>query len=273
MGKDIIKLLERKALYVRRETLKLHLLSPETRIASSLSAVEIFSVLYYGGILRHKPANPMWEKRDRLIISKGHGGISLYPVLADLKFFPKNELGKIGKPKALLKSMPDCLIPGIESINGALGNGLGEACGIAIGARAKGLKSRVFVICGDGELNEGSVWEAIMFAGHKRLSNVILILDNNKISMMGYCRNILNLNPLAGKFKGFGWEVYSTDGHSVDNLYRVLMRMKVSEIDKPKVLIANTVKGRGVPELEKDILCHVRSLSREKILESIEDME
>lgn len=257
--------LTEKAKWVRAETLRLHRRAPETRLASSLSDVEILVVLFYGGILDYSPRNLQSEDRDRLIISKGHGAISLYPILADLKFFDKGELDKIGKEDALLSVIPDTRIPGFETINGALGHGLGVACGSAIALKRKGINKKVFVLCGDGELNEGAVWEAVMFAAFHKLNNLVLIVDNNKMSMLGYQKDILGLEPLEERFSAFGWKVKSADGHNVKQLHVVLNNLKKVDYDQPAVLIADTVKGKGVSALETDPLSHVRSLKPDEI--------
>ncbi len=252
--------LKEKARWVRRETLKLHKLAPETRLASSLSDVEIFVALYYGGILRFDPKDIWSENRDRLIISKGHGAISLYPILADLDFFEKAELCRIGAKDSFLYVIPDATVPGIETTNGSLGHGLGVACGIAVALKQKQSKSKVFVILGDGELNEGSCWEAIMFAAYQKLNNLILIVDDNKMSMLDFQKNILGLSPLSEKFRAFNWQVATANGHDIGQLCRALKNFKKDKGTKPKVLIADTIKGKGVPALENDPLCHVRSL-------------
>jgi transketolase len=262
---DLAKLLQDKARWVRRETLKIHGLAPETRLASSLSAVEIFTALYYGKILKFKASDVNWEDRDRFIISKGHGSIALYPILADCGFFPKVELLKVCTEGALLGGIPDPIIPGYETVNGSLGHGLGVGCGVALALRNKKKKARVFVLLGDGELYEGSIWEALMFAGEHKLSNLIAIVDSNKICMLDYCKNILDLNPLKDKFKVFNWEVKVVDGHNVAELFKGLKELSSSKIKKPKLLIANTIKGKGVASLENDSLCHIRSLKQEDV--------
>ena len=260
-----------KAKWVRKETLKLHKQAPESRLASSLSAVEIFVVLYYGNILSYDPQNVQWQERDRLIISKGHGSISLYPILADLDFFDKDELTRMGTKDSFLSAIPDTSIPGYETINGAVGHGLGVGCGIALALKRETSNKRVFVLSGDGELNEGSVWEAIMFASYHKLNNLILIVDNNKMSMLGYQKEILGLEPLEEKFKAFGWKAQALDGHNVEQLYAALNNLKKDEGSQPKVLVANTHKGKGVPALEGDPLCHVKSLSVDQIDNILEE--
>lgn len=197
------KELKNKALWVKQEMLKIHGISPGTRLASCLSDIEIFTALYYGGILKFKANNPKWEKRDRFIISKAHGAVSLYPILADLGFFDKKKLEKVGKKGSFFGDIPDTNVPGFETINGALGHGLGVACGVALGLKRNKVNSNVFVLSGDGELYEGAVWEAVMFASEHCLDNLILIIDNNKISMLDFCSKIINLNPLEDKFKVF----------------------------------------------------------------------
>jgi transketolase len=258
--------LETKSHWVRRETLRIHHLAPETRIASSLSDVEIFVALYYGGILSFNPTDPRWEGRDRFIVSKGHGGVSLYPILADLGFFDPRHLTRVCRTGSFLGAIPDMLVPGFETINGSLGQGLGVACGMACGLKQKKSAAGVYVLVGDGELCEGSVWEAVMFAAHHHLDNLTLIVDSNKKSMLGYCSGILNLLPLEEKFAGFGWDVATIDGHDVHAVHAQLGRFKASRQGRPKVLVANTVKGKGVPLLEQDALCHVRTLNAQEAL-------
>lgn len=265
--------LQKKALWARKEALLLHKLAPEVRIASCLSPVEIFTVLYYGKTLRFSAKNPKWDKRDRLIISKGHGAVSLYPILADLGFFPKKQLDLICSDRGMLGSIPDAAIPGFETVNGSLGHGLGVASGLALGLKIKKNNSHVFVLSGDGELFEGSVWEAIMFCGHHRLDNLILIVDRNKRCMLDYCKNIIDLEPLDEKFRGFGWHAARCDGHDIPKLHKAISSLKATRSRKPKVLIADTVKGKGVQSLEDDPICHVRSLSPAEVERAIKDFQ
>ena len=265
--------LKEKVQWVRRETLKLHKCAPESRLASCLSDVEIFVVLYYSGILNYNPQNPQVENRDRFIISKGHGAISLYPILADLGFFDKEELSKIGSENSFLGVIPDTTVPGFETVNGALGHGPGVGCGVATALKSKGQDKKVFVLCGDGELNEGAVWEAVMFAAYHKLDNLILIVDNNKISMLDYQKNILGLEPLEDKFETFGWKAETVDGHNIKQLYAALSGFKEESDNKPRVLIANTRKGMGVKLLEGDPLCHVKSLTSDEINNILEDTD
>lgn len=269
----LFKFLENKARWVKKETLKIHKVAAETRLASSLSAVEIFTVLYYGKLVRFDAKDIKSEARDRFIISKGHGAISFYPVLADLGFFPKENLNKVCKEGCILGGIPDSVIPGFETINGSLGHGLGVSCGIALALKRKKRKEIVFVLMGDGELNEGSVWEAIMFAGEHKLDNLVLIIDNNKACMLDFCKNIIDLSPLDKKFKVFNWKTEIANGHNVRELYNALKGLKEKTGGKPKVLIANTVKGKGVSRLETDPLSHIKNLKPEEAEDLIVDLE
>jgi len=243
MKKSVLtNFLKEKSLEVRKQTLNLYKISSGFRLASSLSAVEIFVALYYGKILDINPENINWEGRDRFVISKGHGAISLYPILADLGFFSKKELTKMSQKGSFLGDIPDTRIPGFETINGALGHGLGVACGMAVALKKKGLDSKVFVLSGDGELDEGAVWEAVMFASHHKLDNLI-------------------------------WKVATVNGHDIEKLYNSLEILKQSSDNRPKVLIADTIKGKGVSCLEGDSLCHIRSLGENEINKAIKELK
>ena len=254
-----------RARCIRRETIRVHGIAPSTRIASSLSAVEILVALYYGGVMEQNPKEPRSETRDRLIVSKGHGAIAMYPILADLGYFDPSELDRTCKAGSFLGGIPDTVVPGFETINGSLGHGLGVAAGMALALRLKGGRETVFVLLGDGELYEGSVWEAIMFAGHHRLDNLVLIVDNNRVAMLDYCQNIIGMEPLVPKFEAFGWSVKEVDGHDVNEVQRTLQGLKANRTGNPKVLVANTVKGKGIPFLESDSLCHLRTLTSTEV--------
>lgn len=249
--------LKAKSHWVWRETLAIHRRAPETRLASSLSSIDIFVALYYGGVLKQDPQNPLAEQRDRCVISKGHGSICMYPILADLGFYSMDELQKVCKTGGFLGGIPDPVIPGYETMNGSLGHGLGVATGMALGLKHKISESSVFVVCGDGELHEGANWEAIMFASQHKLDNLNLIVDDNQISMLGYTKDIVDHGSLATRLSSFGWHCSSVDGHDVDSVCAELKRMKSSHNDKPKALIARTLKGHGVPGLENAPLSHI----------------
>ncbi len=265
-----IHALQAKARWVRRETIAIHGRAPETRVASSLSAVELFVALHYDGIMAFDPRNPRWSGRDRLIISKGHGSICYYPILADLGYFPHDELERVCQEGSFLGGIPDTLIPGYETINGSLGHGLGVACGMALALRQQASTATVFVMLGDGELNEGSVWEGVMFAAQHGLDNVVMIIDNNKLCMLDRCERIINLEPMEKRFNAFDWQCHRIDGHDLEQVCRVLHECKQARDGAPKVVIADTIKGKGVPSLENDTLCHIRSLNGQEIRAALE---
>jgi transketolase len=249
--------LQKKVLWVWRETLAIHLRAPETRLASSLSVIEIFVALYYGDILNFNASNPLDDKRDRCIISKGHGSICMYPILADLGFFSMDELLHVCEKGSFLGGIPDPVIPGYETVNGSLGHGLGVATGISLGLKTKKSDQSVFVITGDGELHEGANWEAIMFASHHKLDNLNLIIDNNGISMLDHTDNIISHSDLIARLSSFGWDCQEVDGHDVLAVKDSLLKQKNTRKGKPKAIIATTLKGRGVPGLENAPLSHI----------------
>jgi transketolase len=249
--------LKGKAKWVWRETLAINRRAPETRIASSLSAIEIFVALYYGRILEFKPADPRWDQRDRCVISKGHGSICMYPILADLGFFPAEELQRVCKAGGILGGIPDPIIPGYETVNGSLGHGLGVASGMALALKRKGGGQSVFVVSGDGELHEGANWEAIMFASQHNLDNLHLIVDNNHISMLGFTDEIVSHQGLRLRLEAFGWSCVEVDGHDVLAVQDALLHLKAAAEGRPKALIAHTLKGRGVPGLENEPMSHI----------------
>jgi transketolase len=256
--------LAEKAHWVWRETLKIHQRSPETRVASSLSPIEIFVTLYYGGFLRQNPAEPLWPGRDRCIISKGHGSLCMYPILADLGYFPAAELERVCMAGSFLGGIPDPVIPGYETINGSLGHGVGVAAGMALALKRRGQAQRVHVLTGDGELHEGSNWEAFMFAAQHRLDNLTVLVDNNQISMLGATDEIISHRDLQAKFSAFGWQAQVViDGHSPQAIATALNASRASTAEKPQAIIVNTRKGHRVPGLENAPLSHVTPIAPE----------
>jgi len=254
-----------KAHWVWRESLAIHRRAPETRIASSLSCIEIFVALYYGGVLRFDPLQPLAEHRDRCVISKGHGSICMYPILADLGYFSLDELQRVCKAGGFLGGIPDPVIPGYETVNGSLGHGLGVGTGMALGLKTKESDRSVFVVCGDGELHEGANWEAIMFASQHKLDNLHLIVDDNQISMLGYTDDIVSHGSLSARLSAFGWDCLEVDGHDIEDVQAALLKMKSTNAGKPKALIARTLKGHGVPGLENAPLSHIMNPKPELI--------
>ena len=271
---DLGQSLESICQSVRVKTIELHTKAPATRIASSLSSVEIFVALYYGGCLKYRALQPRWVHRDRLIISKGHGSICLYPILADLGFFPAEELLKAGEFGSFLGGIPDPDIPGYETINGSLGHGLGIGVGTAtyLGCQKDyHIPPKVYVVISDGELYEGSTWEALMLAGAQRLSNLCVIVDNNRTSMLDRTNNIIPLENLVSRFQLFGWRAVEVDGHDVHQLVSHAQSFNQG-FDKPMIIVANTIKGKGVKVLEDDPLSHIANLNEQEARYAIDEI-
>jgi transketolase len=223
-------------------------------VGAALSLIEILRVLY-DDILDVRPTEPGWPDRDRCILSKGHGCLALYAVLADKGFFPLEELVRQCKAGALLGGHPESHIPGVEASTGSLGHGLSIGVGIALATRMQGRKSRVFTILGDGELDEGSVWEAALSAGKHDLSNLTAIVDHNKLQSYGPVEEVLPLRPLDQKLEAFGFSVRQVDGHDVDALRRTLREVPFDG-ERPNAIIAHTVKGKGIQVAEHDAAWH-----------------
>ncbi|MBN8216128.1 MAG: transketolase [Spirochaetes bacterium] len=264
-GADRFRYLREKAHWLRRETLRLHKVAPETRVASSLSDVEIFTALWYGGLVAVDPRDRFGKDRTRFLLSKGHGGLSMYPILAEKGFFPASELENICKPGTFLGGIPDPIIPGFETVNGSLGHGPGVATGMALGLKRRGNPAQVVVVTGDGELYEGSVWEAILYAPSQRLDNLTFIVDRNDTAMLNFTEKIAELEPLADKFRAFRWETREVDGHDVEAVWNALTELRASPSPFPRCLIARTVKGKGAPTLEGNPLSHITSLKGEEV--------
>lgn len=259
--------LQRKADLIWEECLRLHAREPGVRIASVLSCVELLTVLYYGNFLCYDAQNPLFPARDRVIASKGHGALALYPILADLGFFPQSELGKMGEGESVLGMIPDPVIPGIETVNGSLGHGLGVGLGMALSLKQSRNPSRVIVLHGDGELGEGAVWEAVSLAGALQLENLFMILDVNGKSMLGSCR--YTAQQWEKIFDAWSWHTVHCNGHDVESVYYGLHSLFAQGKKGPSVLIAETVKGHGVPRLENAELAHVMNLTKEQVEELI----
>lgn len=231
----------------------------------SLSCTDIMTALYFGGVLDHDPENPSKEDRDRFIMAKGHAAPALYATLAEAGYLPVEELKTLRKIGSRLQGHPDSnLCPGVEVSTGSLGQGLSIAAGLAAGLRLKGLSSRVFALMGDGECEEGQVWEAATFAAHQKLGNLIGIVDLNGLQIDGKVDDVCASGTLAGKFEAFGWEVHELDGHDVDALVTLLADLKASDDSRPKAVIAHTVKGKGVSFMEDQAGWHGKAPNNEE---------
>ena len=217
----------------------------------SLSAAEIVTALYFGGVLDHDPANPSREGRDRFILSKGHAAPALYAALAEAGYFPKEELATLRKLHSRLQGHPDCRkLPGVEASTGSLGQGLSIAAGIACGLRINQEQGTVFALMGDGETQEGQIWEAAMFAAHMKLDNLVGIVDHNRLQIDGKIAEVCSPEDLGDKFRAFGWQVFVCDGNDMESVLDTLASAKASRSGVPVAVIAETTKGKGVSFME-----------------------
>jgi transketolase len=264
MAFDVTEI-ERKAAEMRRDILKMIALAGSGHPGGSLSAADIVAVLYFGEVLRHRPDEPDWEGRDRFILSKGHAAPVLYAALARAGYFETSELATLRKFGSRLQGHPDCRkLPGVEAATGSLGQGLSIAAGMAYGLAASGRgQQRVYALLGDGELQEGQVWEAAMFAAHRRLNNLVAIVDNNKLQIDGALDEVVGLGDIAAKFTAFGWKALETDGHSLAAIKQALDEA-AAHGEGPVVIIAHTVKGRGVSFMEGQCGWHGKAPSDEQ---------
>lgn len=248
--------LEKKTLWVRKKILETVASAKNGHIGGALSCTDILVALYYGGILRFDPKNPNCNSRDRFILSKGHSCIALFVILADLGFFSLSELDLYCQNGSMLGGHPDRNIPGIEADTGSLGHGLGIAAGLALSFKMDAKDNMSVVLLGDGECYEGSVWEAAMFAGHHMLNNLIAIVDRNCQCVTDFTEDCNRLEPFEDKWRAFGWDTIKVDGHSFEELSAAFEDLRQRKSYKPLIVIANTVKGKGVSFMEKKLQWH-----------------
>jgi len=250
--------LDERSLGLRRFVIRALSGSGHGHIGASMSLIEIVRVLY-DDVLRFRPNEPKWENRDRFILSKGHGCLALYAILVDKGFFPAEELDNFCKINSLLGGHPDAeKVPGVEASTGALGHGLSIGVGMALAARAGKRDSKIIVAMGDGEINEGSVWEAAMSAGKHELSNLTAIIDYNRIQSYGFTDDVQPLEPLKDKWASFGFATLEVNGHDVSALRKVLTALPVNN-KRPTAIICHTVKGKGISFAENDPAWHHKS--------------
>lgn len=266
-----IKLLENKAIQIRKELLQMIYNSGTGHTGGSLSSVDILVALYYE-IMEIDPQNPKWELRDRFVLSKGHSVEGYYTILADLSFFPKDELKYFCKFNSSLIGHPSVKVPGIEMNTGSLGHGLSIAVGMALAGKMDDKNYKVYVLMGDGELAEGSIWEGAMSANHYKLDNLVGIVDRNKLQISGDTENIMSLENLEAKWRAFGWSVITLDGNNIKELIKKLKEIPMDK-DKPHVIIANTIKGKGVPFIENDPKWHHKVPNEEQLKEALEILD
>lgn len=248
---------EQLAWKIRRHGIEMTHLSGGSHIGSVLSVADILAVMY-NDVLNVYPDKPNASERDRVILSKGHAGAAIYAALAEKGFFPVEELKTHYQNGSRLSGhVSHKGVPGVDFSTGSLGHGLPVGVGMAMAAKTDSNNYRVYVILGDGECDEGSVWEAALVANHYQLDNLVAVIDHNKMQSLDFCENTIKLNPFADKWRSFGWNVIDIDGHKHEELKKAFNEAK-SVKGKPTVIIANTVKGKGVSFMENDILWHYR---------------
>jgi len=261
----------------KAKTLRRHIITMTERAGSghpggSLSAVELVTALYFHE-LRHDPQNPHWPDRDRFVLSKGHAAPLLYAALAESGYFPVAELLTLRQMGSRLQGHTHMITtPGVEMSAGALGQGLSFGVGNALAARLDGRDYRVYVLLGDGECNEGQVWEAAMAAAHYKLDNMVAIIDRNRLQIDGWCCDVMNTEPFPEKWRSFGWHTMEVNGHDLDQIIAALAEAKTIE-GKPTAIIAHTVKGKGVSFMENKAEFHGTAPTSEQAEQALKELE
>jgi len=261
--RDKIRELKIKATQLRIDIIKMLASAGSGHSGGSLSAADIVACLYFS-VMRHNPQNPKWEERDRFVLSKGHACPVLYAALAEAGYFPKEELLTLRKLNSILQGHPDMnKTPGVEFSSGSLGQGFAAAFGMALGYKLDNNPGRIFVMLGDGECQEGIVWETAMGASHYKLDNLTAILDYNNLQIDGKVSEIMEIAPIADKFSSFGWTVYEIDGHDIEQILWALSPERIVP-GKPTLIIARTIKGKGVSFMENQVDWHGKAPSPEE---------
>lgn len=269
---DTIEKLEEEAFQIRLDILEMTTRAGSGHPSSSWSAVEILTALFFGGVLRYRVDDPQWPARDRFILSKGHAAPLLYTVLAHIGYVDREELWGLRQVNRLAEGHPvQGKIPGIETTTGSLGKGLSVGVGHVLGGRLNRLTYRVYVLLGDGECQEGQIWEAAMAAAHFKADNLVAIVDYNRFQETGPISREMELEPFAAKWEGFGWRVEQVDGHDLQELLACFQRIQEG-VGKPCVIIAHTTKGKGVSFVEQDFTFHGRALSPEQAEKAREEL-
>jgi len=265
-----IKELKKKAINIRKDILIMLEEAKSGHTGGSLSEVEILLALY-GYKLKYDPKKPEWDMRDRFILSKGHGCPGLYAVLADAGFFPKKELMTLRKLGSRLQGHPQLGLPGLEISSGSLGQGLSIANGIALGLRLDNKPCRVYCLIGDGEANEGQIWEAAMTAAHYNLDNLCVIMDRNRFQIDGLCCDVKDMLQMKMRWNAFGWHAIEIDGHDIEKVMNALDEAE-SVKKKPTIIIADTVKGKGVSFIEHNNKYHGTAPKKADLERALEEL-
>ena len=267
------KELESIALQIRKDIVTMIYKAGSGHPGGSLSAVEIYVALYFK-VMRHDPENPGWVDRDRFVASKGHSAPALYATLARVGYFPEKELWNLRKMGCILQGHP-CRkkIPGVDMSTGSLGQGLSAACGIAMGLKLdRKSSSYVYALVGDGEMQSGNIWEAAAAASHYKLDNLIAILDRNNLQIDGSTEKVMSIEPIAFRWKSFGWHVLEVDGHNIQEILDAIDKAKIIK-GKPTIIIAHTVKGKGVSFMEGSLAFHGKAPTKEQCEQAVYELE
>lgn len=261
-----------KARRIREHALRMVHRANASHIGTGLSMTDILAVLY-GGVAKVDPANPRDPGRDRVVLSKGHGAAAFYACLAESGFFPPERLATFCEDGTALAGHVSHHVPGVDFSTGSLGHGLSLGCGVALGFKQDGRPGRAYVILSDGECDEGSIWEAALFAPHHRLDNLVAIVDYNKIQSFGTVKDVLDLEPFADKWRSFGFAVREVDGHNVEAL-RAVLNAAPFDAEKPSAIICHTVKGKGVSFAENNMKWHHKNkVSDQEVVELLAAIE
>ncbi|NJD01492.1 MAG: transketolase [Ruminiclostridium sp.] len=258
------------AVKIRQHCIRMTNRGKSGHVGSMLSMADILTVLY-GKILNVDPENPEWQERDRFILSKGHGGAAVYAALAEKGFFPTEWLDTYYMDNGKLSGHISHHIPGVEFSTGSLGHGLPVAVGMAVAARYAKSGYRIFCMMSDGDCNEGSTWEAIMFAAQHRLDNLTVIIDYNRIQALGHMEDVIEMEPFGKKLEDFGWAVKEIDGHNYDQIEESMRGLPLIK-NKPSCILARTVKGKGVSSIENTVSCHYKYISDDKLDEALREV-
>lgn len=273
-----VKILEDKAKQIRRLIIQMLAKAGSGHPGGSLSATDLITCLYFGHlasgqpILRHKPTEPHWSDRDRFHMSKGHCCPLWYAILAEWGYFSKEELWKLRKLGSILQGHPDRRTPGVDVASGSLGQGLSVGLGMSLAAKIDKNNYRVYVLLGDGEIQEGNIWEAAMAAAHYRCDNLTAIVDYNRYQIDGRIDQIMDIEPLVEKWQAFGWYTVEIDGHNIIQILEAYQQM-IDIKEKPQVIIAHTIKGKGVSFMENVVDFHGRAPTKEEAERALKELE
>ncbi|XRO76152.1 transketolase [Methanocaldococcus sp. 10A] len=267
-----IKDLEKIAKKVRYNIVKMVGLAKSGHPGGSLSATDIIVALYFK-LMNYDPKNPYKKDKDRFVLSKGHAAPALYAVLAELGIIEEEELWKLRRLEGKLQGHPSMDTPGVEICTGSLGQGFSAAVGMALGCKLDKLNNYVYVLLGDGECQEGIVWEAAMAAAHYKLDNLIAFVDRNKLQIDGCTEDVMSLGDIKAKFEAFGWDVFEIDGHNFEEIINTVEKAKSLKNGKPKMIIAYTIKGKGVSFMENNVAFHGKAPNEEQLKQALEELK